>query len=416
MPGYTAEVYSNTNNDDTVYKYRASGYYMLGTEKFIIDNNNIISIVVDHDYINNNMPLMYLIMSLSTKTIDKIVRNKETGVFIISIQKCVDNSDMAELWEDYVSDTFVYFLAEDINKTDSRDYENANDGREDIYKEITVGLLSQNLVNNNKKTVNGVLVCNDMASAVAYTIGTNRPLVMEPFENNIALNRIIMPPRNSVAKSISYLNSIKTFYNTNYLYYMDYDVSYLLSSRGKAVPRKGDKVNTVMVVLRNDYDTASKLQGMSLDSKNRYYKVEVGATSVELADYSEDTKSYTNISYTNTTGNNQSYQKTERTQTSNFVNKTVQVRVPNDNDGLILNSSKISGIKISINKTDLDASVFTPNKEYIINADDVYSGTSYSGKYLLRRKRELYFKSSGTGMNEKFILNTMLLFERVFEQ
>ena len=102
-----------------------------------------------------------------------------------------------------------------------------------------------------------------------------------------------------------------------------------------------------------------------------------------------------------------------------FKPGTKLIKTRNDNPNQIKNiKSEIETMvnQISFSKPGLDPSVFTPNKEYIINADDVYSGTSYSGKYLLRRKRELYFKSSGTGMNEKFILNTMLLFERVFEQ
>ena len=162
-----ANVYDDTSSKLSIYKYRASGYYINGDDKNRIDYTNIKSIVIDHDYVTNNMPLMYVILSLSTKVVDKIIKNKETGTFIINIQKSIDNTDGTILWEDYVNDTFLYFLAEDINKTDIRDYEASNDGREDIYKEITVGLLSKNLVNNNKKTVNGIINCSNMASAVA---------------------------------------------------------------------------------------------------------------------------------------------------------------------------------------------------------------------------------------------------------
>ena len=361
------------------------------------------------------MPLMYVILSLSTKVVDKIIKNKETGTFIINIQKSIDNTDSAILWEDYINDTFIYFLAEDINKTDTRDYEASNDGREDIYKEITVGLLSKNLVNNNKKTVNGIINASNMASAVAYCVGVNRPLVMEPFENNASIKRLIMPPKNSVAKCIAYLNSIKTFYNTNYTYYMDYDASYLVSSRGKPVPRKGDKYNTVMLTLRNDYDSASKLQGMSIDDKNRYYNVEINASNAEVADYREKSKSYTKLSYTNTDGTNSTHQSQAITANRNFANKTLQVRVPNGNEGLVLNTERVSRLYISVNKTDLDNSIFNINKEYIVAADEVYSDSSYSGKYILRRRRELYFKASGGGADDKFTASTLLVLEKVFE-
>ena len=175
--------FENSADQSFLYKYHASGYYVLGQNKYPIEYSNFRSIVIDHDYTENNMPLMYTIMNLSTKVIDLIVKNKETGVFILNIQKSQDSSDNSELWVDYINDTFVYMIADDVNKTDSRDYENANEGREDIYKEITVGLLSQNLINNNKKVVNGILNCNSMTSAIYYALG-NRPIVLEPLQNN----------------------------------------------------------------------------------------------------------------------------------------------------------------------------------------------------------------------------------------
>ena len=204
--------FENTADQSFLYKYHAKGYYVLGQNKYPIEYSNFRSIVIDHDYTENNMPIMYAIMNLSTKVIDLIVKNKETGVFILNIQKSQDGSDNSELWVDYINDTFVYMIADDVNKTDSRDYENANEGREDIYKEITVGLLSQNLINNNKKVVNGILNCNSMTSAIYYALG-NRPIVLEPLQNNSPLKNVFLPPVNSVAKSIRYLNNLRVFYH-----------------------------------------------------------------------------------------------------------------------------------------------------------------------------------------------------------
>ena len=411
----STQAFDNTALFDNVYKYNANGFYVLGKEKYPIDYTNVRSIVIDHDFENNNMPLVYIILNLSSKLIDTIIKNKEQGLFILTIQKCIENSDMPDLWRDYISDTFVYFLAEDINKTDTRDYENANEGREDVYKEITVGLLSQKLVNNNKKTVNGILQCNNMMSAVAYVVGVNRPFIMEPFENNSSLKTVLLPPRNSVAKSIEYLNGIRTFYNTPYRYYMDFDVSYLLSSRGKAVPRKGESINTIMINLINDYDSTSKLQGMATDEINKYFKVEIPATNVEVADYRSESKKYTKVRYTTTDGSNTTYVKQQKKSGDNFAAKTSHVRAPNDNANLLINAEKFSKLYISTNKTDLDASVFTPNKRFHINADEVYKECDYTGDYLLRRKRELYFKSTTTTADTKLTLSTLLFFEKVYE-
>lgn len=406
--------YDNTAISNNIYRYRASGYYVLGQEKYTLDYTNFDSIVIDYNYDVNNMPILYAILNLSTKLIDIIVKNKDTGVFILTIQKCIENSDMPDLWKDYISTTFLYFTTDDINKTDSRDYENSSEGREDIYKEITLGLLAQDLVNNNRRSVNGIINCNSMMGAALYTIGTSRPLVIETFENNAALKSVFLPPRNSIAKSLEYLNGLSTFYNTPYRYFMDYSVSYLLSSRGNKVPKKGDNVNTIMIVLKNDYDTESKLQGMATDETNGYCQVEIAATNVEVSDYKEKAKLYTKLKFTDTDGKNSEFEVISKSNTSNFSSKAVHVRVPNDNTGLLTNAEKYSMFYMAVNKTDLDASVFTPNKEYQINADEVYEGSGYSGKFLLRRKRELYFKSTGKTADNKLTLSTMLFFEKVY--
>ena len=60
-----------------------------------------------------------------------------------------------------------------------------------------------------------------------------------------------------------------------------------------------------------------------------------------------------------------------------------------------------------VQKADIDASVLTLNKEYIINAKEVRNNDIYNGRYLLARKRELYIRQ-----DEEFIANVMLLFDK----
>ena len=86
------------------------------------------------------------------------------------------------------------------------------------------------------------------------------------------------------------------------------------------------------------------------------------------------------------------------------------MRIKNDNSGVIdniINSANTSAVQILIQKTDIDSSVLTMNKEYIIHADEVY-GDAYNGKYILIRKREMYVRE-----NNNFTMNTMLLFEKL---
>jgi hypothetical protein len=197
---------------------------------------------------------------------------------------------------------------------------------------------------------------------------------------------------------------------------MDFDTSYLLSSNGKAIPKKGDTINSVIITLKNDSDMTSRGQGMVEDENAKCYKIDISASSAQISDNEVNTKSFTSISYTSTDGTNNKSEVESLASDSNVVAKVKNVRVPNNNTGLISNISKSivnNSIFLSINKNDLDASVFTPNKEYNISADAVYTDGGYSGKYLLIRKRELYFKSTGSGADEQFTMSTLLFFSKI---
>ena len=74
----------------------------------------------------------------------------------------------------------------------------------------------------------------------------------------------------------------------------------------------------------------------------------------------------------------------------------------------IVSTINNSAIQIMVQKTDIDSSIFTINKEYIIRADSAYNTEDYNGRYILARKRELYIKSG-----DNYTMSTMLLFRKV---
>ena len=71
----------------------------------------------------------------------------------------------------------------------------------------------------------------------------------------------------------------------------------------------------------------------------------------------------------------------------------------------ISNNIESGNITLSLVKNDLDASLFTINKEYIIR-DPLHD--SYSGRYILTQSKQLFIKQ-----NENFIMSTILSFKKV---
>lgn len=392
-----------------IYKYTATMKFLVGEDVHEVDFYSIKTIVIDSNYTEMNMPMIFVTASIDRKVVDLMIKNQDTGTVILDIKRCISNSDMPDLYTDYIVDKFVYFIPDDINKNDDQDFEGQNEGREDLFKLVTFGLLCLDHVNNNKKVLNGVFT--GKLSSIMYYLTSHLSILIEPPSSNKYMSNIFIPPQNSVARSLEYLNNLQVFYTTPYRFFIDFDCAYLLSTTGKAVKKKGETISDVLITLKASYDPASKVQGMIVDEDQQMYKIEIGAIDVELADNHISDKSYTKIVATDTSGSSQNTSLSNKTTGSVVNTKTKAIRVANGNTGL-LNQMKTdldnSAIQILVQKTDIDSQVLTMNKEYTIKADEVYGKSDYNGRYLLIRKRELYIRE-----DNNFSMSTMLLFKKV---
>lgn len=396
----------NVFNHTDIYKYTATLTYILNDQVYDIETTSIRTIAIDCDYDNMNMPMIFMTLGIYQSLANKMLLNQDTGLFILDIKRCISNSDMPDLYRDYISDKFIYFITGDVD-TDNT-VEITKDELDDDTA-VTVGLLSLDHVNKNKKTVNGII--NGKLSSAMYYLTSHLPIVMEPPTNNVTLENTILPPVNSVSKSLEYLNSINVFYNTPYRFFIDFEHAYLISSSGKAVKSKGESISSVMITIQHEDTAEAKIQGMITNTSQALYEIYANSKDCELSDNALSEKSYSNISATTTSGSSSKTTLSTVSTGSSVTSKTKTIRVSNDNTGLLDNiatSIDQSAVQILVQKTDIDSSVLTMNKEYIIRADDAYGGDTYNGKYLLTRKRELYIRD-----NDTFTMDVMLLFKKV---
>ncbi len=406
---------STYSANSNIYKYTASMKYILGDTVINIDPLQMRSIAIDSNYKSMNMPMVFVTAAVHKDHRDLMEENQNSGIIILTIKRAVANSDMPDLYMDYIEDDFIYFMARDSSGNashSSTENPSANfydDDKEDLYRLVSLGLLSINHVNKNKKALNGVV--SGGLSSLMYYITNHLPMVIEPPTNNVELTNQFLPPMNSVSKALEYLNSIAVFYNTPYRFFIDFDCSYLLSSSGKAVQKKGEDITTVFITLRDDkIDSSAKIQGMIINKEKSMYQIDVDDSDCEVADNHISGKSYSKLAATDTSGTTLNKTVIDLSE-SNILDKVKNIRLCNNNSGLLdnmISSLNSSAVQLLIQKTDVDSSILTMNKEYIIQTDDVYDEAKYNGRYLLIRKRELYVK-----MDEKFTMDVMLLFEKL---
>lgn len=389
------------------YGYQASlKFVFMDGEIYNLTSDNVMSIVIDSDYIGNNMPMVFVTVHTEDGLLDKIVQEQDTAIAIFDLKKSISNNSMNGFFTDYISGKFIYIISDDLNKDDIMGFD--NDDVENDYDTFTIGLLNLDHVNKNKRDVNCVV--NGKLSSVLYYLTSHLPILIEPPKNNVTLTNQFIPPMNSISKALAYLNNISVFYSTKYRFFIDFDCSYLISSSGKAVQKQGESVTTVMVKLKNSIQEGIKEGGMWVDSRESMYVVEIDGSDVELYDNHIAPRSYTKINATDTSGTKSNTILKYSDSLGSVKAKSRNIRILNNNSGMLSNIStglESGKVQLMIQKTDTDSSIFTINKEYKVHAEEIYGTDKYDGRYILIRKRELYIKN-GDNMR----MNVMLLLEK----
>lgn len=396
----------NTN----IYKFRAEMSILTvgSSEPIIIEPMNIKSIIINHEYDTNNMPMIFITVNIDKKIGDIIVKGQDTNTIAFKMEKCILNSDTPNLYTSYIDDEFIYFVSNDINKDDKVDYELGDEDRDDIYNNMIIGLMSKTILNTNKRSLNGVL--NGTLSSCVYYVTGHRPLLMEPLEHNIQMKDTYLPPLNSVYKYLDHLNKIQAFYNTSYRFYMDFDVIYLLSSTGKMIQKQGEVITDILIKLVDAFHIP--MDGMMIDMKEKLYYFEVDGNGTYLSDTHTVDKSYSDIRAVDTNGGS-SNDKSTPNLSKYMSSKKNNIRVPNGNTTLLNNMAsdlKNDAIQLSLSLNDIDPSVLTINKKLEIDASGVYkgSGISYSGRYIMSTRQEVYIRE-----DENFAISVTLLLKKV---
>ena len=394
-----------------IYRYTAELQYVKGNTATTIDSKNIKNIVIDSNYDQLNMPLLFLSVAIDKNLLDDMVKNSDTALINLTIYKYIDSDGIGKTNTIYIREQFVYFITDDLNER--REIDNSDEMKkenQDLLKLITIGLLKLDWLNKNKKQFNGVISNTTMINMIYYCAG-HLPMLIEPLTYNKSLDQIILPPINSVSKALDYLNKISAFYSTQYRFFMDFDTVYLVSSSGTITPKKGDHINSIIINIGSTSNVGINVQGMYTDKTQKAYIFNINTGDFASNINKASQKSFNTISAVTT---KQSIGDTELgIKTSSYIqSKSTLIRLPNDNTNLLGNiKSNIenNSLIIELNKNDLDSSVLTINREFMIKTTDMdESYRIYDGKYILSRKRELFLRE-----DETFRSNVMLTLKKL---
>lgn len=268
------------------YEYYIDLYYncMDYKEPKLIDQKNIKSLTIYKEYDKYNMPIATMNLHIDKKFADNIIKNSKTATMIMAVYKYqLDNN--AAIKQLYFKHEFSYLTDDDTNKTEDIDYaktDSKDEDREDVYRILKLGLISKKLVDRNLSPNNATIYKSSMQNIIVDLLNIGEPLLIEPFTETELVEQLIIPPKESLSKTLDYLNTIRVFYNTGYRFFMDLDNIYLVSKSGKATLRNVDKYATIKFNLS---DIGGKeeaiLEGFRDDNKTKSYIVDIPTTDIK---------------------------------------------------------------------------------------------------------------------------------------
>lgn len=267
-----------------------------GTEESInFTSETITSLVLTNDYEKSNMPMIAVTLTADKNDMDKIITNVKTACFYVSIYKLfiseVTNLELKQLTPYYGKAT--YFVDQDINYNKEIDYSDNKD-KKDNFINFTIGMMFSECIDANKQTTNTTLVESTRFNSVCYFL-SRYPYCISPFTYNDTISQLIVPPMESLSKTIDFFNNIKVFYDTPYRFYIEPGCMYLLDSSGNGVQKQGEDYDTCMFNIRSLDSTAALAEGMESNDEIGCYYADVNVKDSYYTIDSDTEKLYTEI-------------------------------------------------------------------------------------------------------------------------
>lgn len=367
-----------------------------------IEPENIVYVMIESDYENQVLPIIYVVMAVDSDMYTNIIRYKETAKFYLNINKQNKNT-VASISKNCISGSFSYIpSAQNPNYTEQL---NKDSGFVDTsYRRIMVGLVSIELTNKLRNSFNGVYQGIDQATLIGMALeGTD--CIIEELTYNDYFDSIMIPPIASRYKLLQYIFDKGAFYDTNFRYFMDFEKSYLLSKKGDAIDAGDGELSSVIVDIRSVTEDEAYYNGIEIKNGAYYLYINPSNSTVtlnqgtekvanQLVVVDEEKTSMMDISINKTEGSDIK-QSFIRSDTRNQTNAAIYK-----------NELETNSIITEILKQHIDGSPFVPNRSILVNNYGEYS--KYNGKYLLAYKKEFFKCVAG-----EFILSCVVGLKKI---
>lgn len=372
----TCNVYDE--NDQPVYEEKDdtqdnSEYYQM--------NHCINTVLIDYDYLNKIMPIIYIRLTPTLNLWDKIIKNSEKGTFYLKIQTFDPRTD-TPIYKTIIEEKFMYFVPTSYNYTTEKTEEIERDQQ---TKNMTLGLIKLDLVNKNKTSFNGVYLNTNNKELVKFFTKDLGKTYIDKIQNNEKYNTFLLTPQPTVKDALATLFEKSPFYNEEYYFFMDYNKSYIIAKNGAAK----DETKTKVLIKVNDV-SGNKVDPDELGEEGYKtlpgtgYLMNVNVTNANLqlnTTTQKTTNQLVGIDTDEITSADLTVSKEKPTNKSKMIITRSNATLTQVKKSLLDNTAAF----LTVSKLNVDPMFITPDKCYEVQNIDQYQ--EFNGKFLLIYKK-----------------------------
>lgn len=349
-------------------------------------------ILISHDYKNKIMPVIYLKVNLTPSLYNKMVPQQGVGKIVLTLSRIRDSGSTSSIAKHVVNGEFDYYMTDDPNAYKALD-EVAEANGNIAYKTCTIGLIKSDIISKNQRSFEGVYKNTNTLSLI-QSATSNMNIIIQPFTNNTDIETFTCPAVTSVGQFINYVNSKYSFYSGNYIYYIDFDKTYLRSNDGSYIDMKDNDFRYIAFDVEDLTQYQSLSSGMVEDEAQNAYIIYVNANDAKVNTdrVTSDLNSIITSIDTSQGGETTDVSIIDTSAITNITGNTNAATIINSTDpNAATNAATIvseNTNSLTITKTDMNSKVFTPNKQYMLSY--YHDNPSYCGLYYLVEKTEIY--------------------------
>lgn len=381
-----------------------------------VDPVMVRGLVLENEYDDSFFPLFRIDLSLKRETAQRVVKEKDGVRFKVVFRKRQYNQEAVVRTKPFISETFIIFLDEDTpffeesevagNRSNSGDNPALADTALSFY------LFKETDILSTKKILNAVLHDVQIPDIVGYllsSIKTVRRVLFAAPDNKETLEEVLLPPQ-TIIGNMTYISNRYGIYKNGMTMFFDFVRTYIIPRQAKSVVWEPGETKEMEIHISQPRDEQTVTTGHRFNTETELISTNVPYDAVSITSPSliQDQLEGNHRLFINTRYNTRVDQKHDLKQRGAGTYKLVRVKYPSNPFLLSAEAQRLrtSSRLITLTTKDVDVSLFTPNKQYLLKFAQTKINKEYGGLYRLASCKTVF---SGNG--EDMAAVTVLRFQ-----